>query len=230
MAPEDGVAPEDRVAPAEAVASPASRRIEAAAGGVALIAFFACTEVLPFASAIRQVARRATAHLLVLVLPSSMLGRSALWLLVPAALLLFVAALPMRRRGLQVVPLVLFVAGMSFFAFAMLLPHPTKDGPIWSLFGLAWLGGNLWADDLDFFYASVVALFLWDMGSGAQALSYHIRALSEPYGNGIPPAVVVVLDSAGVVATLACWRLGLEPKEPLRRIGERFGRTPSARR
>ncbi len=190
-------------------------------GGFALIVFFACTEILPFASDIGQVARRATAHLLVLVLPSSMRSDSALWFLVPAFVALFLAGLPMRRRGFRPAALVLFIAGMSFFAFAMLLAHPTKDGPIWSLFGLAWVGANLWAFDLDFFYASVVALFLWDMGSGAQALAYGIHALSEPYGNGVSPVTVVTVDSIGVALTGVCWALRLDSREMLRRMRQR---------
>ena len=188
------------------------------AGGLCLIIFFACTEVLPFAHKLAQIPRRATAHLIVILFPASWVNYSALWLLVPGLISLILACIPFFFKGFRIIPLLLFIAGMSFFAFAVLLPDAKKDGPIWSLFGLAWIGANLWADELDYFYASVVALFLWDMGSGAQALAYGIHALSEPYGNGINPWVVVAIDSIGVIVTCICWIRRMEPKNIAARL------------
>ncbi len=190
--------------------------------GLSLILFFALTEVQPFSTKLENVPRRATAHLFVLLLPSSFKNTSTLILLPFAFIFAFLAAIPFKKHGFRLLPFILILCGMSFFLFATLLKDANKIGPIWSLFGFAWIGANLWANDLNYFYGTVIAEFLWDMGSGAQALYYNIRALSEPYGNNISPKVVVIVDSIGVIITVICWIKMMDPDNLRIKISNRL--------
>ncbi len=190
--------------------------------GICLVLFFACVEVLPFSPTLNKVSRRATIHLLVLLLPASTHGVSSLWLLVPGLIALGLAVYPFKYSGFKLWPALLIVGLSVFFILALTIPHPTRQGLLWSLFALPWIGANLWAADRNYFFSSVVGLFLWDLGSGAQAMAYGIRALSEPYGNGIPPEVVVIVDSVAICAVLITWYVGVDPKEILTRSLGRY--------
>lgn len=132
------------------------------------------------------------------------------------------AVLPFFRNGFHWLPLMLFLMGMSFFVFTELVPQARNFGPVWSLFFFTWLGANLWANEIDYMYATIVGSFLWDMGSGAQGLYYNIHALSEPYGNGIVPWVVVLVDCVGTLVTLLFWFLRIDPEDIRIKINEKF--------
>jgi hypothetical protein len=192
-----------------------SNTVSEIAGGICLIIFFACVEVLPFSSTLGRVSRRATIHLLVLLLPASTHSASSIWLLIPGMIALGLATYPFKYSGFKLWPALLVVGLSLFFILAFTIPHPTRQGLLWSLFALPWIGANLWAADRNYFFSSVVGLFLWDLGSGAQAMAYGIHALSEPYGNGIPPVVVVIVDSVAICAVMIAWYAGIDPKELL---------------
>ncbi len=74
------------------------------------------------------------------------------------------------------------------------------------------------AEGLDFFWASVVGLFIWDLGAGSQSLAYRLRGLNEPYGNHIFPVVVTTIDCVGIVLSCVGWKLGLDPGKVLARV------------
>lgn len=191
-------------------------------GGICLILFFACVEVLPFSLTLGRVSRRATIHLLVLLLPASTHSASSLWLLIPGVIALGFAIYPFKYSGFKLWPALLIIGLSVFFILAFTIPHPTRQGLLWSLFALPWVGANLWAADRNYFFSSVVGLFLWDLGSGAQAMAYGIHALSEPYGNGIPPMVVVIVDSVAICAVLIAWYVGIDPKELSTKLLSRY--------
>ncbi len=180
-------------------------RVEAITGGLCLIIFFAMTEWLPFAKTINGMSRHATAHLLVLLLPRSALSGSPLWFLIPAAAALAGAVLPFRHRGIRIFPALLILSVAVFFALAETIPDPTSVGPLWLTFVLPWVGAVWWAWDLDYLMATVVAAVLWDLGAGAQALYYGTRAVPEPYGNSIPSAIVVSIDSSAALIVTTLW-------------------------
>lgn len=201
--------------------SPGSRAW-AVAGGFSVVLVFVFSEALPFARTFRQIALNATVHLLVLAFPSGWLGSSDRWLILGSAIAFLVMLVPLlnrerRRSDLEIsraatiAGVAALLAGLSFFPLAVALPHASRFGLLWSLTGLTWLGANLIAEDLDFFWASVVGLFMWDLGAGAQGLAYSMHGLNEPYGNQISPVIVTGVDCAGIVMASLAWKLGVDP-------------------
>jgi len=209
-------------------------RAWAIAGGFSVILLFIFSEALPFASTFSKIALNATVHVLVLVFPPSWMSQSSYWLIIGSVISLVVMAVPFvknqhRRSSLppsqlrRVVGGILFLVGLSFFPLAVLLPNASSIGQLWSLTGFTWIGANVLAEDLDFFWASVVGLFIWDLGAGAQGLAYNMRGLNEPYGNHISPVVVTAIDCTGIVLSSLGWKLGLDPGKLLRAVSERTG-------
>jgi len=214
-----------------------SSRALAIAGGFSVILLFIFSEALPFAPTFSKIARNATVHLLVLAFPKAWMDASSYWLIIGSVLALGMMAVPFfendRRRSCllpsrarRAVGFLAFFAGLSFFPLAVLLPRASSIGPLWSLTGFTWIGANLIAEDLDFFWASVVGLFMWDLGAGSQGLAYQLRGLNEPYGNHISPVVVTTIDCVGIVLACGGWKLGLDPGKGLARVSKR---TPAQR-
>ncbi len=185
-------------------------RALAGIGGISLIAFFACTEILPFTAHFHGVAKNATAHLVVVMFGSNWHNASTLLFLIPAMVFLVLACLPFRDRGFQPLCALLCLVGMLFFPLSEILPNPTHIGFLWGLFGFTWIGANLWVWERDYLFASLVGLFLWDLSAGAQGLAYHMKALAEPYGNAIHPQTIVIIDCTAICIVVIAWFLGLD--------------------
>ncbi|MCL4449096.1 MAG: hypothetical protein M1483_00960 [Actinobacteria bacterium] len=180
--------------------------------GVSLILWLLFSETIPLVKTFGAIPKVATVHLLILLLPQSWHGFSTMFLAIPAGIFLCIAFLPAISVPINKLAFLLFLIGMLFFPAAGLIPDSFRIGPLWSLLFFAWLGPMLWFKDSDYFYGSVIAAFFWDMGAGAQGLFYSLHALPEPYGNGIPPIVVTIVDCVGITATIICWIKGVDPQ------------------
>ncbi len=80
-------------------AKPAGKRVGFAVSSFRLVAFFACTEILLFARTWGPVANQATAHLAILIFPSSFHSTSTLWSLIPATIAGNVEAIASTKDG-----------------------------------------------------------------------------------------------------------------------------------
>ncbi len=180
-------------------------KIKSSLCGAALILFLVFSEPVPLAKTLADTPRFFTAHLFLDLLPLSWLHASSIYLLIPSFLFLFAAFLPARKLKLEILPLIFIFIGFSFFPLAYFIHDSVNVGPLWNILFLVWLGLNLWFRDIDYFYASAVCAFLWDMGAGVQGVLYHIPSLPEPYGNHIPPRVVVAVDFTAVLFMCLLW-------------------------
>ncbi len=204
------------------------RRFGDAICGMSLIGFMAFAEVIPVASKVGSTPRFFTARLLlaplwgqVRNLPSSVLAAPALVLLACA---LVPAFLSNRKQYLPTIPAwlrwALVAAGLAFFPIAASVRHASSIGPLWLLLFFTWLGSNLLAGSVDYFWSSVLAAFFWDMGAGVQGLYRHLAHLPEPYWNAAPPEVVVGVDVALILLASAMWVRAVDPGA----LAERFFR------
>ncbi len=186
-----------------------------ALAGVSLIAFLAVAEVIPVASTLGASPRFFTAHLVLHLLPASIQRASSLWLAPIAAALLLAAISPARRRGVRRLPVATLIAGLCFFPIAASIHDAQSVGPLWLLLGLVWLGANLWFRNVDYFYGTVVAALLWDLGAGVQGLLYGVHGLPEPYGNGVSPIFVTAFDCVAIGVAAWFWWRRFDPEKPL---------------
>ncbi len=191
-------------------------KIKSALSGASLILFLVFSEPIPLAKTLSDTPRFFTAHLFLDLLPPAWLRASSLWLLVPSAFFLFAAFLPARKLKLETLPLVFIFIGFLFFPLAYFIHDSVNVGPLWGILFFIWLGLNLWFRSVDYFYASVACAFLWDMGAGVQGVMFNIPSLPEPYGNHIPPRVVVAVDAALVLMTCLFWKLRFDIGKKLR--------------
>jgi hypothetical protein len=137
----------------------AASKAELVIGGISLICFFAFVEAIPFGSRLNQIPVQATVHLFILLLPNSFLSLSSNWLLIPGSVFFLIAINPFFYKGFHLGLLILICLGLSFFIVVNVVPHAGRYGQIWSLFFFTWLGANLWANEIDYLYASIIAAF-----------------------------------------------------------------------
>ncbi|MDO8663866.1 MAG: hypothetical protein Q7K28_03510, partial [Candidatus Wildermuthbacteria bacterium] len=109
------------------------------------------------------------------------------------------------KAGFKFRPFFYVFLGLFFYPLEYFIPGALYIGSLWGILSFVLFGANLWVKNMDYFYASAVGLFLWDIGAGFQGLIFSIPALPEPYGNSIPPSVVILVDSIAIIFTIILW-------------------------